>query len=160
VLTSFQEDAGVKRLLQISAVLIALIMPAQSQAQMAIKFRGSDGWGLGSRYEQMYNNFSLQSYYGTISKIDTVIPSNDMSYGICFSLKTSNEEFVVHLGPAWFVLHQDMNLSIGNKVEVRGAKVSINSKPTIMAAEVRYKDRVLILRDQDGYPYWCAWRKQ
>ena len=38
-----------------------------------------------------------------------------MSYGICFSLKTSNEEFVVHLGPAWFVLHQDMNLSIETK---------------------------------------------
>ena len=72
-------------------------MPAQSQAQMSIKFRGSDGWGLGSRYEQMYNNYSLQSYYGTISKIDTVIPSNDMSYGICFSLKTAMRSL-------WFIL--------------------------------------------------------
>jgi hypothetical protein len=26
--------------------------------------------------------------------------------------------------------------------------------------EVRIKDRVLMLRDEDGIPYWCGWRKR
>ncbi len=149
-----------KQSLQVIVALIVVWIPMQSQAQMTIKFRGSDGWGLASRYEQTYTNFSLQTYYGTITKIDTVIPSSDMGSGISVTLKTANSEEFVHLGPSWFILHQDMNLSNGNKIEVKGAKVSFNGKTVIMAAEVRGKDRILYLRDEDGIPYWCAWRKK
>jgi len=150
----------VKKSLQVIIALIVVWTPMQNQAQMTIKFRGSDGWGLASRYEQMYTNFSLQTYYGTVTKIDTVIPSSDMGSGISVILKTANSEELVHLGPSWFILHQDMNLSNGNKIEVKGAKVSFNGKTVIMAAEVESKDRILYLRDEDGIPYWCAWRKK
>jgi hypothetical protein len=129
-------------------------------AQMSIKFKGSNGWGLGSPYEQAYSNYSLKTITGTITKLDTVSPMRDMVYGIQMIVKTSSEDVVVHLGPAWFILYQDMNLSINSKVEVRGCNTSINSKNVMMAANVKSNSRILYLRDEDGKPYWCAWRKE
>ena len=48
--------------IQISAVLIAFYTCTKSGSDI-YQIQGSDGWGLGSQYEQMYNNYSLQSYY-------------------------------------------------------------------------------------------------
>jgi hypothetical protein len=81
--------------------------------------------------------------------------------GIQFVIKTStNEEIPVHLGPAWYILCQDMNLNLKDIVEVRGARFSLEGKNVMAAFEVRYKDKVLLLRDEDGIPYWSAWRKK
>ena len=137
-----------------------LSIPFSISAQMSVKFRGSDGWGLSSRYEQNFNNYALQTIYGKIIEIDTVTPYPDMSYGIQLKVKAGNEEFKVHLGPAWFVLHQDVGFARGNDVEVKGSKVAFNGVPTILAVELKHKDKVLLLRDSDGVPYWCAWRKR
>ena len=149
-----------KRSLFVAVVLALFAFPISGFAQMAIKFRGSDGWGLGSRYEQIFNNYNIQTVYGKITQIDTISPFNEMSFGIQISMTNGSEETPVHLGPAWFLLHQDMKLSIGDKIEVKGSRVAFDGKPTIMAVELKYKDKVLVLRDEDGIPSWCIWRKK
>ena len=149
-----------KRSLLAALSLAVLMTPFQGFSQMSIKFRGSDGWGTGSRYDQVFNNYNLQTVYGKINQIDTITPFNDMSYGIQITVTTNAGDLPVHLGPAWFLLHQDMKLSIGDQVEVKGSKVAFNGKPAVMAVELRIKDRILYLRDNDGIPYWCIWRKK
>lgn len=129
-------------------------------AQQMIKWRGSDGWGLASRYEEHFNKWNLETISGPISVIDTVTPLVDMAYGVQLIVKSRHEEVSVHLGPAWFILFQDMNLSVNDKVDVKGCRTSINGKTVIMATEVKRKDRILYLRDDDGYPYWTVWRKK
>jgi hypothetical protein len=63
------------------------------------------------------------------------------------------------LGPTWFLLNQDISLSVNDKnIEVRGCRAVINGKQVIMASMMVRKDKVLLLRDDDGIPYWCAWR--
>lgn len=147
-----------------SAVFICLLViftvPFYSNAQISLKFRGSDGWGLGSRYEKLFNNYNLSWYQGKITEIDTVTPMQDMGSGIQLKLEGDREEFIVQLGPSWFIIHQDMSLGINNTVEVKGCKVAIDGKPVIMAAELRRKENVLYLRDEDGIPYWTMWRKK
>ena len=94
-------------------------------------------------------------------KIDTITPYRDMASGIRLVLKTEREDIEVHLGPAWFILYQDMSLAVNDKnIEVSGCRVMINGKPIIMASRLVRGERVLLLRDKDGYPYWCAWRKK
>ena len=53
-----------------------------------------------------------------------------------------------------------MNLGLKDVVEVRGARFMLEGKNVMAAFEVRYKDKVLLLRDEDGIPYWSAWRKR
>ncbi|NLW31257.1 MAG: DNA-binding protein [Fibrobacter sp.] len=141
-------------------LIVMLVFPLFVNAQMGMKFRGSDGWGIQSQYERFFNNYSLSRYYGKITEIDTITPMQDMGSGIQLKLKGDREEYIVHLGPAWFIIHQDMSLGINETVEIKGCKVAINGKPVIMAAELRRKDNILYLRDQDGIPYWSMWRKK
>jgi len=142
-------------------LLLAFLFSFESSAQMAVKWKGSDGWGLATRYEQLFNKYNLQQINGTIYKIDTITLMSEMATGIQFIIKTAtNEEVTVHIGPAWYILRQDMNINVNDAVEIRGAPFSLNGKNVIAAFEVILKDRVLMLRDEDGIPYWCGWRKR
>lgn len=128
-------------------------------AQMNIKFRGNGGWCFGERYDQHFVNSRLENVVGEIISIDTITPFRGMAQGIQIVLKTEREEIAVHLGPAWFILFQEMTLSVNDKnIEVRGCRTNINGKPVIMATYLVRKDKILLLRDKDGIPYWCAWR--
>jgi hypothetical protein len=130
-------------------------------AQMSVKAKGSDGWGTGDKYEQNFNHFSVQTYYGKVKTVDTVTPMPSMAYGVQLTINSDQTEYNVHLGPAWYILRQDnMNFSKNDDVEIKGVKVMINGKQVIMAAQVKKGDRKLYLRDDDGIPYWCAWRKE
>ena len=66
-------------------------------AQQMIKWRGSDGWGLASRYEEHFNKWNLETISGPISVIDTVTPLVDMAYGVQLIVKSRHEEVSVHL---------------------------------------------------------------
>ncbi len=144
----------------LACMLSALVLiPAQLSAQIGIKFRGSGGWCIGDRYEQIFVNTNLETITGQVMSIDTVTPIRGMSSGIQVRLKTDREEIIVHLGPAWFVLFQDMILSVNdNNIEVRGCRTVVEGKPVFMAATLIRREKVLLLRDKDGVPYWCGWR--
>ncbi|MBN1130150.1 MAG: hypothetical protein JXA71_14255 [Chitinispirillaceae bacterium] len=143
-------------------ICIAVVLSAMNaQAQTSIRWKGSAGWGQGTTYERLFTQFNLHTVNGTIYSVDTITPMRSMSMGIQLVIRTAaNEEIPVHLGPAWFVLCQDMNLSRNDVVEVRGARFTLEGKRVMAAFEVRYKDKVLLLRDEDGIPYWSAWRKR
>ncbi len=151
-----------KAKLLIAIILVSMmVVGAQAQHGM-VKFRGSDGWGMGSRYEQYFNKYNLQTITGKITSIDTLAPFREMSYGVQLTIKKDNREHTIHLGPGWFILYQDMGLTLNNEVEVRGCETSIEGKKVVMAVYVKQlsKGRILHLRDEDGIPYWCAWRRE
>ncbi len=143
------------------AMMVMGLLAVESGAQTSIRWMGSDGWGVGTRYEQMFNNYNLIAVTGSIFSIDTMKPMSGMAKGIQLIIRTqAREEIFVHLGPAWYIQRQDMNLGLNDKVDIRGARFSLNGKDVIAAFEVRTSDRVLLLRDEDGIPYWCGWRKR
>jgi hypothetical protein len=63
-----------------------------------------------------------------------------MSYGIHAKVKTEKETISVHLGPGWYIEHQDVQIAPQDKVEVKGSRVSFEGKPAIIAAEVKKGD--------------------
>ncbi|MBN2035170.1 MAG: hypothetical protein JW768_00375 [Chitinispirillaceae bacterium] len=142
-------------------IIIITLTAFNARAQMAIRWKGSAGWGQGTAYENLFNPYNLKTINGTIYRIDTITPMRAMATGIQFVIKTpSREEIPVHLGPGWYIYYQDMNLRPNDAVEIRGAPFTLNGKKVVAAFEVRYKDKVLLLRDEDGIPYWSAWRKR
>jgi len=144
-----------KRLLLV-LFLIVVSLPAFSQ----IRFRGSDGWGCNTRYEQLFNNFAIETFTGSVSRVDTITPMTGMGVAVRLILSDGGSTPPIHLGPAWFVQNQDLNFPKDDKVEIRGCRANISGSEFIMAVEVRRKDRILRFRDDDGNPFWCVFRRR
>jgi hypothetical protein len=145
-----------------SSILLGIcLLVGTGFAQMTVKSKGSDGWGFGDRYDQNFNHFNVQTYYGKIKSVDTITPLPGMAYGVQLIVTSDESDVAVHLGPAWFVLRQDnMIFTKNDDIEIKGMKAMLNGKQVIMASQVKKKDRILFLRDDDGIPSWCAWRKE
>lgn len=122
--------------------------------------RGSGGWGMGSAYQRMYNPQTVETISGTVESVDKFTPMRGMGYGIHLMVKTDKGIIPVHLGPGWYIERQAMKFAKGDKVEVKGSRVTFNGKPAIIAQEVKKDDGTLILRDDTGTPEWAAWRKR
>lgn len=91
---------------------------------------------------------------GTVEKIEK--PGTDYMRGmggIRLVVKTANETFNVHLGPAAFV-EKTMTFKEGDVVEVTGAKMPMMGETAVMAREVKKADTTLKLRDEKGMPLW------
>lgn len=148
--------------IRIMTLVLSFCMLQIANGQQRVKFRGSDGWGLTGRYEQYYNKYDIQTVKGRITGVDTIYPFKDMSYGVQIKIKNDTKEYFVDLGPGWYVLFQDVNLLVNNEVEVKGCEIVMEGRKIIMASQVKLtsKSRTLFLRDEDGIPLWCGWRKE
>ena len=141
------------------AALLIFSVVSISYAQPWRGGRGSGGWGMGAQYQRMYNVGTVETIAGEIVSIDQMTPMGGMSRGVHLQVKTDKETLAVHLGPEWFLDRLDSTLENGDKIEVKGSRVTISGAPVIIAAEVRKGDQVLILRDDAGIPIWAGWRR-
>lgn len=122
-------------------------------------WRGSGGWGMGSQYNRMYNPATVETLTGTVESVDKVMPMKGMNSGVHVMLKTDKEAISVHLGPEWYIERLDTKIEKGDKIEVKGSRVTFADKPVIIAAEVKKGDSTLMLRDSIGIPAWAGWRR-
>lgn len=122
-------------------------------------WRGSGGWGMGSQYNRMYNPATVETLSGTVEVVNKVTPMKGMNSGVHLMLKTEKETISIQLGPEWFVERLDTKIKKGDKIEVKGSRVTFAGKPAIIAAEVKKGDNTLVLRDSAGIPAWAGWRR-
>lgn len=118
------------------------------------------GWESGSRYTRMYDPATVDTVSGEVVKIDKITPVKGWSYGVHLLLKTDKEEISVHLGPGWYVEKQGGQFAPGDRIEVKGSRITYKGKPVIIASEVRKSDKVLQLRDDNGLPLWSKSRNR
>lgn len=64
------------------------------------------------------------------------------------------DQWVVFLGPRWFVDNQRLKFNPGDQVEVRGAKFLALGQNNIVAQDVSKGDMTMKLRNNDGLPSW------
>ena len=139
-----------KTILNLAAIIILF-----SQGTLMSQ-NDTSNWGRKSRYNKVYDAKTYTQIKGEITTIEQVIPKKGTSAGIHITVKTETETYTVHLGPKWYLDKQAVQLKAGDKVEVQGSKVSIDSKQTIIAKEVVKDGNALILRDQAGRPVWAG----
>jgi hypothetical protein len=141
--------------------LLSLLWAVNSFAQGGMKWRGSGGWGPGSQYNRMYDPKTVETLSGEVVSVEETTSMRGMSSsGVHLVLKTDKETISVHLGPGWFIENQDTRIASGDKVEVKGSRITFEGKPAIIAAEVRKESEVLRLRDESGFPAWSGWRRR
>ena len=147
---------------RIAMFLTALFMVICASTVFAAPWkggRGSGGWGMGGNYQKMYNPATVESVSGEVVSVDRITPMKGMGTGIHLQLKTDKETISVHLGPAWYIDRLDARIEKGDKIEIKGSRVTVAGKPAIIAAEVKKEDALLKLRDDSGIPAWAGWRK-
>jgi len=148
-----------KRLIGLVVAVSMLLVASAALAQPWRGWRGSGGWGMGMPYQRMYNPAKIETITGTVEAVDKITPLRAMSSGIRLMVKTDKETISVDLGPEWYIERFDTKLEKGDKVEVKGSRATFAGKPSIIAAEVKKGDSVLVLRDSEGIPAWAGWRR-
>jgi len=148
-----------KKIIGLLVVVFMVLVASVALAQPWKGWRGSGGWGMGNPYQRNYNPATVETISGVVESVNQVTPIKGMSPGIELIVKTDKETIAVHLGPAYFVERLDVKIEKGDKVEVKGSRVTISDKPTIIAGEIRRGDSVLKLRDDAGTPIWSGWRR-
>lgn len=123
------------------------------------KWEGSGGWGVNSRYQRLYNLNTVEEISGTVEKVEIFSPMSGMNYGVHIILNTGKEKISVHLGPSWFIQKLDEKIEEGDFVQVKGSRVKYENSEFIIAAEVKKGDKILKLRDENGFPLWAGWRR-
>ncbi len=131
-----------------------LLAPAIALAQPGPR-RG--GWTPGAQYMRLFDPKTVTTVKGEVVRLEKIPMMRHT--GRVAAVKTSEGEISVHLGPDWFIDHQDLQLAAGDQVEVRGSKVTYQGKPALIAIEVKRGEDTLRLRDESGIPVWAAWRR-
>jgi hypothetical protein len=148
-----------KSIIGLLVALSMILVVTVAFAQPGKGWRGSGGWGMGTQYQRMYNPATVETVSGTVESVDEITPVRGMHYGIHLLLKTDKETISVHLGPGWYIERLDTKIEKGDKVQVRGSRVTMMGQPAVIAAEVKKGDTVLKLRDDNGIPVWSGWRR-
>jgi len=149
-----------KKIVILVLIFLTLVVGAETFAQPMMKWKGSGGWGTGSQYGRMYDPKTIETIVGTVEKVDKMTPGKGMSYGVHLIMKTEKETIDVHLGPGWYIENQDVKLTPGDKVEIKGSRITFQGKPVIIAAEVKKGEETLKLRDESGFPVWAGWKRR
>ncbi|MEW6326044.1 MAG: DNA-binding protein [Thermodesulfobacteriota bacterium] len=151
-----------RRAVTLSAILlvVSLLVATETLAQRGMRWRGSGGWAMGGRYGRMYDPKTVETISGEVASVDKITPMKGMSYGVHLMVRTDKETVSVHLGPGWYLENQDVKIEPKDKVEVTGSRITLQGKPAIIAAEVKKGEEVLKLRDENGLPAWCGWRRR
>jgi hypothetical protein len=130
--------------------------PASSASETQWPMMG--GWHHHSPYGQLYFQGKSVTVEGEITRTATLAPFPHMTQGIQIVLKTREGEKNIHLGPAWYINQQEFTLNSGEKIKVEGRSVVIAGQSVVMANSVQKGSERLVLRDENGFPYWAGKR--
>ncbi len=76
--------------------------------------------------------------------------------GTHVNLKTESGVLDVHIGPETYISKQGFTIAKGDSLTVTGSKQVIGGKDALIAKEVKKGDKVLTLRDANGFPKWSG----
>jgi hypothetical protein len=137
--------------LAVSTIVVVLALGADAQSPPSTRAPKAGAAG------RVYDPKTVETVSGEIVAIEHTAGPGGGAGGIHLLLRTDNVATLsVHLGPASYVDKQEFKMATGDRIEVRGSRVTIEERPVIVAAEVRRGQQKLLLRDDVGVPYWSG----
>lgn len=115
----------------------------------------AEGWGPGGSYGRLYNPQSVVTLSGEVVAVTSFRPVKGATAGTRLVLSAGTERIAVHLGPAWYLERQDVKIAVGDRIEVRGSRITFQGQSAIIAAVVTKGTQRLELRNPEtGIPLW------
>lgn len=128
----------------LASLLLVLAFPVAAAGQ-ARPAAPAGGW--------IFDPAKVQTVEGEVSDVQR-IPSGRRYEGVHLAVATAQETLDVHLGPEWYVDRNLPKLAKGDRVEVKGSRVTLDGKPALIAQEIRRGDARVTLRNEAGVPAW------
>lgn len=74
--------------------------------------------------------------------------------GIHLTLQSGDQTIDVRVGPAWYLEQENMILTAGDQVTIKGFPINKNDQSFFITQEITKGSQVLVLRDENGRPMW------
>ncbi|MGP1382320.1 MAG: hypothetical protein ACTS2F_02115 [Thainema sp.] len=114
---------------------------------------GGPGWGGGPCCDDaVFDSAELETLEGTALEVNQY----NGHQGVFVRMQTGQGPVEVHLGPAWYLEDQGIEVTPGSALTVTGFRNQFNNQPMVMATELQSGDQVVQLRDADGFPVWMG----
>lgn len=133
---------------------VALLAPGVAVAQTGpgAGCPGSARMQRGRGGPALYDAKTVTTVQGEVADVQRI--ERRRHAGVHIIVATGTETIAVHLGPDFYVDLQELKLAKGDRVEVKGSRITFDGKPAMIAQEVRRGGQVLALRDVNGLPLW------
>ena len=140
-----------KFVILLCVVLLVGVFTAGAMAQPKEKCPTSEGWPMG----RMFDPKTVEKLDGKIESLEKVTAGRmDIPARVLLKLKTSKETVTVYLGPDWYLEKQEIKLSPGDYIQVRGSRVTMDNKSVILPNEIIKNSKAAIFWDDQGRPSW------
>jgi len=127
---------------------LSLMLAVASYGQQA-----DDVWATRGQYTWLFNSKTMETLSGEVAAVGKYTPRGKPD-GVRFTLKTDQDPIEVILGTGSYVEQQGLKFEPQDKVTVKGSRVTVEGKPTIIATEVTKGEKTLKLRNVNGKPLW------
>jgi hypothetical protein len=111
--------------------------------------------GMG-KYQQLYTTGSVVTVSGVVQSVYLDTPPGVRIQAVYLSLTTDAGSIPVQLGPERFIQTLNTKFAKGDKVEVTGARVTVEGKTLILAAQVTKGAESAVFRNSSGTPVWSG----
>jgi hypothetical protein len=108
------------------------------------------------KYQQLYTQGSIESVSGVVQSVYLDTPPGVRAQAVYLSVKTDAASLPVQLGPEWFVQKLPTKIDKGDRIEVTGAKVTVEGKTFILAAQIKKGAETIAFRNSSGVPVWSG----
>jgi hypothetical protein len=146
----FQKEAKMKSrsvgIWKVFWVIVAVLMAYPSFAREGAESTGS----------RRFNPKTVETVKGEVVRVDKVASPGGKGYGLHLTVKTEKETLSVEVGPGWYVEKQPVRIEAKDILEIRGSRITSRGKPVMIAAEIKKRDQILKLRDENGIPAWSG----
>jgi hypothetical protein len=115
----------------------------------------NDVWSSKGQYCRMYDPRTVETVNGAVMVVRNFTPPTKGASGVRFTLNTRQGPIEVILGPTWYVERQKFYLLPHDQVTVKGSRVAVEGKATIIATEVTKGGQTWKLRNENGMPVWA-----
>lgn len=117
------------------------------------------GRGPGGRHgARMWDSKSVTTVQGDVESVDAI--QGRRHHGVHLTLVVGSEKLLVMVGPSFYLDQQSVKLAPGDRIEVKGSRITRGEQTVLVAQEIKKGNEVLALRDADGIPLWSPMRAQ
>lgn len=104
-------------------------------------------------FKYTYDVNTVQTFRGNVNKVMRVRYPDGDCYVVVL-LNTDSGDYLVNLGPVWFIDENGLVVNEGDSLQVRGSKVRMNGRYLIITSEIKKDGEILKFRDMQGTPSW------
>lgn len=150
-----------KRKEWMGVIVAALVLASFAMADAQWGGRGRwPAWS--ANYAQWkWDPATVETIKGEVMTKDTITPPQGRGVAPAVGMTLKKEDFYavyVHLGPEWYFDKQEMDINVGDKVEVTGSKVIVEGETVLLVSSIKKGYKTWQFRDPQGLPYWSGRR--